>query len=152
MFFKPVFDLMEAIIKLDIDKILRRFVSNKAVQNFILDLNRKEQLFNKGVDSKNRTLGIYSNFTIEDKKSRGVPVPSDFHITLFDTGEFYSTFVVIPAKDFFTIDADPLRGDTDLFKEFGEDILGLTDESLQQLIDFFREFAPIAIRRELGLL
>jgi hypothetical protein len=152
MFFESILNLTDRIAKLDENKLLRNFVSLSAVQTFILDLNRKDQLFNKGVDSQNRALGIYTPFTINSKEERGVPVPSDFHITLFDTGEFYSTFVVIPGKDFFEIDANPIREDSNLFEDFGTDILGLNDENLQKVIDLFKETITLRVREQLRLL
>ena len=152
MAFEAILELTDKIAKLDEGLLLRNFVSIPAVQTFILDLNRQDQLFKKGIDSKNKALGVYSPFTINNKQERGVPVPSDFHITLFDTGEFYSTFVIIPGKDFFEIDANPIREDTNLFEDFGEDIIGLNDESLQILIDFFKETIQLRVREQLGLL
>ena len=152
MAFEAILQLTDRIAKLDEGLLLRNFVSIPAVQTFILDLNRRDQLFNKGIDSKNRALGVYTPFTINSKQERGVPLPSDFHITLFDTGQFYSTFVIIPGKDFFEIDANPIREDTNLFDDFGEDIIGLNDENLQVLIDFFKETIQLRVREQLGLL
>jgi len=152
MAFEAILQLTDRIAKLDEGLLLRNFVSIPVVQTFILDLNRRDQLFNKGIDSKNRALGVYTPFTINSKQERGVPLPSDFHITLFDTGEFYSTFVIIPGKDFFEIDANPIREDTNLFDDFGEDIIGLNDENLQVLIDFFKETIQLRVREQLGLL
>jgi len=152
MAFEAIRKLTDRVVKLDEGIILNRFVELPIVQKFILDLNRVDQLFNKGVDSKNRALGVYTPFTINSKQERGVPVPSDFHITLFDTGQFYSTFVIIPGKDFFEIDANPIREDANLFEDFGEDILGLNDENLQILIDFFKETVVLRVKEQLRLL
>ena len=152
MAFEAIRKLTDRVAKLDEGIILNRFVELPIVQKFILDLNRVDQLFNKGVDSKNRALGVYTPFTINSKNERGVPVPSDFHITLFDTGQFYSTFVIIPGKDFFEIDAKPIREDSNLFEDFGEDILGLNDENLQILIDFFKETVVLRVKEQLRLL
>ena len=152
MAFEAIRQLTDRVAKLDEGIILNRFVELPIVQKFILDLNRVDQLFNKGIDSKNRALGVYTPFTINSKNERGVPVPSDFHITLFDTGEFYSTFVIIPGKDFFEIDANPIREDANLFEDFGEDILGLNDENLQILIDFFKETVVLRVKEQLRLL
>jgi hypothetical protein len=152
MAFEAIRQLTDRVAKLDEGIILNRFVELPIVQKFILDLNRVDQLFNKGVDSKNRALGVYTPFTINSKQERGVPVPSDFHITLFDTGQFYSTFVIIPGKDFFEIDANPIREDANLFEDFGEDILGLNDENLQILIDFFKETVVLRVKEQLRLL
>ena len=152
MAFEAIRKLTDRVAKLDEGIILNRFVELPIVQKFILDLNRVDQLFNKGVDSKDRALGVYTPFTINSKNERGVPVPSDFHITLFDTGQFYSTFVIIPGKDFFEIDANPIREDSNLFEDFGEDILGLNDENLQILIDFFKETVVLRVKEQLRLL
>ena len=152
MAFEAIRKLTNRVAKLDEGIILNRFVELPIVQKFILDLNRVDQLFNKGIDSKNRALGVYTPFTINSKNERGVPVPSDFHITLFDTGQFYSTFVIIPGKDFFEIDANPIREDSNLFEDFGENILGLNDENLQILIDFFKETVVLRVKEQLGLL
>jgi hypothetical protein len=152
MAFEAIRQLTDRVAKLDEGIILNRFVELPIVQKFILDLNRVDQLFNKGIDSKNRALGVYTPFTINSKNERGVPVPSDFHITLFDTGQFYSTFVIIPGKDFFEIDANPIREDSNLFEDFGEDILGLNDENLQILIDFFKETVVLRVKEQLRLL
>ncbi len=152
MAFEAILQLTDSIANLDEGLLLRNFVSIPSVQTFILDLNRRDQLFNKGIDSKNRALGVYTPFTINSKQERGVPLPSDFHITLFDTGEFYSTFVIIPGKDFFEIDANPIKEGDNLFDDFGEDIIGLNDENLQVLIDFFKETIQLRVRDQLGLL
>ena len=152
MAFEAIRKLTNRVAKLDEGIILNRFVELPIVQKFILDLNRVDQLFDKGIDSKNRALGVYTPFTINSKNERGVPVPSDFHITLFDTGQFYSTFVIIPGKDFFEIDANPIREDSNLFEDFGEDILGLNDENLQILIDFFKETVVLRVKEQLRLL
>lgn len=152
MAFEAILQLTDKIAKLNEGVILNKFVSIPAVQKFILDLNRQDQLFKKGVDSKDRALGVYTPFTINSKQERGVPVPSDYHITLYDTGEFYSTFVIIPGKDFFEIDANPIREDSNLFDDFGEDILGLNDESLQKVIDLLKETISLRVREQLGLL
>ena len=152
MAFEAIRKLTNRVAKLDEGIILNRFVELPIVQKFILDLNRVDQLFDKGIDSKNRALGVYTPFTINSKNERGVPVPSDFHITLFDTGQFYSTFVIIPGKDFFEIDANPIREDSNLFEDFGEDIIGLNDENLQILIDFFKETVVLRVKEQLRLL
>ena len=150
--FEAIKSLTKKVAELDEGVILNKLIANAEVRKFILNLNTNDQLFNKGIDSQNRSLGIYTPFTVNDKQQRGVPVPSDFHITLFDTGQFYSTFVIIPGKDFFEIDANPIREDTNLFEQYGEEIVGLNDENLQKVIDLFRETISLRVREQLGLL
>lgn len=123
-------------IKLDINKILSDIYKRPDVQEFILNLNRIDQLFDKGIDSTGESLGEYSANTIEGtpnyegKKSKGQPYD---RITLKDEGLFYDSFLFVIGADYFGIDADQIRGDTNLFDDFGKDILGLTEESLEKL-------------------
>ena len=52
-------------------------------------------------------------------------------------------------KDSFEIIADTNKGDTDLLQEWGRDILGLTDENLQRLIDKIRTELREVIRQKI---
>ena len=79
---------------------------------------------------------------LKSKKEKGLPYD---RITLFDTGDFYDTFKVIPFLGGFEIDANPIKENTNLFDEFGEDILGLTEESREILVQYYTD----VIRREL---
>ena len=72
MAFGAIRKLTDRVAKLDEGIILNRFVELPIVQKFILDLNRVDQLFNKGVDSKNRALGVYTQFTINSKDRKSV--------------------------------------------------------------------------------
>jgi hypothetical protein len=69
-----------------------------------------------------------------EKRKKGQPTD---RVTLKDTGDFYSSFQVLPFKGGFIIDADPIKEDTNLFDRYGEDILGLNDENLQLIIKFY---------------
>ncbi len=126
-------------IKLDINEILREIYRLPEVQEFILNLNKIDQLYDKGIDSTGASLGEYSANTIEGtnnfegKRSKGQPTD---RITLKDKGIFYDSFLFVIGADYFSIEADPIRGDTNLFDDFGEDILGLTEESLQKLREY----------------
>ncbi|MBV1929795.1 MAG: hypothetical protein KUG81_09840 [Gammaproteobacteria bacterium] len=126
---------------LDINSIIRSIVSQQEVKDFIIDLNTNKQLFGEGENS----LGIrleevrgkdYSPFTIQEKIQDGLPFD---RVTLFQTGDFYSTFVVVVNANSLSIEANPLKDDTNLFTEWGEDIVGLQDENLQLVIDLLRD-------------
>ena len=58
MAFEAIKQLTNRVAKLDEGIILNRFVELPIVQKFILDLNRVDQLFDKGIDSKNRALTV----------------------------------------------------------------------------------------------
>jgi len=127
-----------------IDKILDNAVNlnpekvwvltfDEEVKQEIIRLNTRDQMFDKGVDSLNRSLGVYSARSVQEfGKRKG-------RIQLFDEGSFYASFIVRVDRGGITISADTIKtGDdgvtTDLAVRYGIDILGLTDESQHTLI------------------
>jgi hypothetical protein len=99
-------------------------------------LNTEEQLFEKGIDALGASLGEYSDFTKAVKKANGQRLD---HITLEDTGEFYKSFAIKVQNGGFLIIADGQKEDTNLFDRYGKEVLGLTDENLQIVIDAIKE-------------
>lgn len=125
-----IYTLAQRIATMDEGLIFEIVFSNPLIKNEIIRLNTEEQLFNKGIDSEGVSLGTYSPFTVEQKKKKGEPTD---RITLKDTGDFYKSFRVSVNRVSITIDADPIKDDNNLFDDFGEEILGLTDESKKKL-------------------
>jgi len=130
------------VINLDQDAIISNILRDAEFQRFIIDLNTEEQLFEKGIDSLGASLGDYAATTIEGtssfegKKDKGQRFD---HITLKDTGEFYKSFAIKVQNGGFLITADPNKDDTNLFDDFGKEVVGLTDENLQIVIDAIKE-------------
>ena len=111
-----------------------KVLQDQKFKEWILNLVRQDQLFKEGVDEDNEVIGYYSEWTemMNPKKVAGT------HYTLFDTGEFYQSFELIVGKDYFEINADPLKTNedgetTNLFYKYSTAILGLTDESKDKL-------------------
>lgn len=131
-------NLLKRAKKLNLNKILNRILKDKAVQKFILDLNKIDQLYNSGIDSEGSELGEYSDFTKMIKRMKGQRFD---HITLNDTGDFYGSFKIVLYDKEFEINANTIKEEdgmvTDLMS-YGE-ILGLTDENLIKLIDVLKE-------------
>lgn len=137
--------LIQQQAKLDTDQIWLRIVDTDEIKDFIVELNTESQLFEKGIDSNGVTLkeiggnestpSGYSPVTIEIKRRKGGKGGKISNITLYDEGDYYESHIVTVTTSGFEIDADPIKEDTNLFVEWGEDIVGLTDESLQKLID-----------------
>jgi len=134
-----------------VDATVNRILSRKDVRQFIISMNTNEQLFDDGINS----LGVkledvrgdgYTDLTISIKESKGQPTD---RVTLKDTGAFYESFRIKLNKDSFEIIADTNKGDTDLLQEWGRDILGLTDENLQRLIDKIRTELREVIRQKI---
>ena len=132
-----MFDLMqtkigELLLKargLSFSDIWRIVFSDQQFKTQILDWIRWEQLYNQGVDELGQIIGTYSEYTamLNPSKAFGTPY------TLHDTGAFYDSMVITVLENAIEIDADPMKTDefgqtTDLFSEYGEEIIGLTDE------------------------
>jgi hypothetical protein len=119
---------------LDASKILIRVIFIDEIRVFILDLNRINQLYDKGEDIKGDVIGEYSGFTEEITKGRK---KAGTHYTLYDTGDFYKSFDVnVYSDDSFTIEADSIKEDgTDLARKFGNGILGLSSDSKNKLVN-----------------
>ena len=123
--FKTVNTLLNAAINLN-EGDAWLFAVDNGVKTQIIKLNTIDQLFDKGIDSLNKTLGKYSNVTIGIKKSKGQKTSN---ITLKDTGDFYKTFRVDVTKTEIKIFANPLKDQDNLFDKYGANIVGLTEEN-----------------------
>ena len=153
MFFQPLRNLANTIIDSNVNKIINLLIEKRDFTELIIELNTDKQLYEEGIDSLGVSLGNYAATTIEGtanfegRKSKGLRFD---HITLFDTGQFYKSFEVIIRNEndaFFFIDADPMRDDTNLFDEWGADIVGLTDKSKEILGDKLKVELQKEVRR-----
>ena len=97
-------------------------------REWVLDLIREKQLFEKGEDKDGNIIGLYSEYTemLNPDKIAGT------HYTLKDTGEFFKSFLIDDwlSGDFVSINANPDKGDDDLFEKYGEAITGINQENL----------------------
>lgn len=101
---------------------------NAEFREWVLDLIRINQLFDKGEDKDGNIIGVYSEYTemLNPDKIAGT------HYTLKDTGYFFGSLFI---DDWFsgervTIDGDGKKDDDDLFEKFGEGIIGINQENL----------------------
>jgi len=154
--------LAKGVLNLNANLIIQQIILNNKFQEFILDLNRREQLF-EGLNSLGVELDSYSEFTESElnaegenrfqykgkKKSKLAGEP----VFLFDSGDFYESFTLEVNTDSLIFDADPIKDDgTNLFNEYGSDILGLTEESTEILVLLLREKAVPIIQNEISRL
>ena len=129
-------NLFGNIAKLDSDKLFKKVLTNdKGLQQDILDLNRIDQLYDKGIRADETSLGRYSKLTKEIKISKDQV--SD-HVTLKDTGEFYGSFRIKAEATDVIITADTIKPDVDLAEKYGDNILGLTQESKARMIGWLK--------------
>jgi len=116
--------------KLDKDKAFD-FAFDSDMQELLIELNQS-QLYDLGQDSEGASLGSYSPYTIKIKQLKGQPTN---RITLYDTGEFYKSFKAYYEDGSIVIDADAEKDDTNLFDQFGVDILGLDDSNMSIFVN-----------------
>lgn len=128
--------------------IWRAVFRDEQFQTEILDWVRWEQLFADGVDELGEIIGTYSSYTamLNPEKAVGTPY------TLYDTGAFYASMVMTVLDNAIEIDADGNKVDefgqtTDLFTEYGDGIIGLTDENKTRLANELVERFQIEAKR-----
>lgn len=124
-------------------KIFKLVLDNRFIKELITHLNTDEQLGKERVDSLGAHLGIYSIF---DEKGRGGQ-----NITLNDTGAFWDSWVVDVKENGIIIDANPFKEETNLFSEYGINVLGLTDNNLQIFINEARKLYIQYYRKNLPI-
>lgn len=149
--------LVKTKTRLTYEKLLSYVWHDKQVQDKIIELNTIGQLFNKSIDSlgdglidqstgekggkyKGRTQAIAEREGIYNKIA-GQPYNFDW------SGYFFQSFSILVSGVNAEILADPIKIQKgqriDLFEKYGEDIVGLTEFSKQEL----REVIRIPIQR-----
>lgn len=103
----------------------------------IIDFNVEDQLYEQGIGSRGKSIGAYQPYTIERKEIKsalGVGDGKISNVTLRDAGDFHSSFdVEFRDTEFEIIARDPKTAK--LQQNWGEDILGLTEQNLQKVKD-----------------
>lgn len=116
------------------------------MKNFMIELIRKDQLTDRGVDGDNDVIGYYSLTTsfIDPIKKFNT------HYTLDDEGNFYKSIFIQVLRDRVFADAN-----SNSFKEmqdqdwYNERILDWTDENIQKIKEEIKPKYIKAIRRVL---
>ena len=141
--------LANNIINLDLDRIVNIILSDRDVQDFIINLNTEGQLF-KGIDSLGVSLdsigGDYAASTKARKGRKGQPTD---RVTLKDSGDFYKTFDIDVFAKGFTIEADTIKSGQDLEGRWGDKLVGLTKENKILLVQKLKRLISNAILRKI---
>ena len=135
--FEAIRQVAKRARELNIDLIMRSiFEQEPDFEDLVIELNTTNQLF-EGIDANGVTLssigGGYAPVTIAIKQTNNQPFN---RVTLKDTGAFYESFSVRYEMGGVVIDADTIKDGDDLRERWGNDILGLTNESIEKLIFF----------------
>lgn len=120
--------------------VIRSFRKNKdaivighirELEDLVLFMNQS-QMEKSGIDSEGNEINPgYTEFTIKIKMEKGQPFDK---VTLKDTGDFHNSLYIRYAKGEFEIMSDDPKADK-LMEKYGEEILGLINENLQDIID-----------------
>jgi len=127
-----VSDFLINVKKIDVKSLIKAVVRENEVQ--IINLNREDQIFKKGIDSKGRSLFHYEQATqgfYDDNPptdNRGENKGTDKRYNLFWTGDSYYSFYAYVKGDKLYITTSP-RGRKLLMMHGGKEIFGLTNQN-----------------------
>ena len=122
--FKNVIDNFDAIV---FDVIVKQ-------ENYILDLVRDEQLYQGLKADGSQIRPAYTPTTKAIKRAKGQPTD---RVTWRDTGKLYKSLQLKTGMNEFEIEAlDSKIGK--LTRKYGNDVLGLTDDSIAEITNFIR--------------
>lgn len=151
MAYEEIIKLSKDLITLS-ETIFQTILLDPKTEEFILNLIRQDQLFDQGINSLGVKLdtigGDYSNATIEGtsnfsgKKELGLPFD---RITLFNTGDFYESFEINASKEQALFDANYIKDGVDLRERWGRNIVDLTEQNRQKVINVFEELTIKAV-------
>lgn len=113
-------------------------------EQIIINLNRQDQLYNKGITSTSKDISSYrpyKSLTIKIKQEKGQPTD---RVTLRDRGDFYEGFYVRYFEGGFLINSTDDKTQ-ELKDKYGQDIFGLTNENISNLLH--TEIIPILIKQ-----
>lgn len=146
---------MEALIRLinNVNELTPRELFNSIFRErpnlikYIISLNLYNQLFDQGIDSEGKQIGFYSQNT----ESRNPNKPAGSPYTLHDTGEFYESVRAVLHDGEIELRSDELKNDGYMVEIYGEDILGLTEESQELLVNAIKDENIAEILRDMVL-
>jgi len=134
---EALFKLADNIRKLSIGELFVLTFSDQETENYVLFLNRELQL-RMGILADGSLLPFYSEISQEHY---GKP---NKRWTLYDTGYFYKSFDLSGvSEDHFLIEADGVKPNRDWTKYRGGNVLGLTDENKELLV---QEIQPLMVK------
>lgn len=121
----------DRLVTLDLTDLLRQVLNLPEIGEFIIELNTQGQLFRRGVNNKNETVqDEYSQSYQKIRQRAGLPTRP---VSLFFTGDFYDTFETEVTKKALSVVADD--EDKHIFSRYGTEVIGLTEQNLQKLVD-----------------
>jgi len=136
--FGAIFDLIDKVKSLDVNKIAVFCYYDKDIQRLILRANRIEQLA-EGLNTEGEIIGYYKSGSVFESDSKtytfeniSVQKIEGEPYNFIDSGAFMRSFEMVVYPDGFSIIADTDKGEDDLAIKY-KNLLGLTDDNKEQL-------------------
>jgi len=130
-------ELAKAVKFLDENKIYINAVDDsvlKEIDRIITD----DQMYEKGEDGDGNEIGgcVYADLTILYKRASGQRYD---HFTLRDSGAFHKSVTSRMQGTTIETDADPRKGNDNLFENYGENVIKLGDQGKEKVIGIVRQ-------------
>ena len=139
MKFGRLSDLVKNAKALSLDRAFRYSFSDKAITDYVIELNTDEQLFNNSTNNRGEIMDFYSEKT--EELTRGESFGGKQKLAgepwfFYDTGDFFKSFYISVGKDSITIIATDAEKMQHLFADIEavDMLIGLTDESIKALL------------------
>ena len=123
---------------MSVNSLAQQVFKDKGIQEFIISLNRDGQLFLRGEGVNGEVVGYYSFVTSLINPKKKFNTPYNFK----DTGEMFSSFRMRVLDDGFIIDADAEKLVNSDIIDSENEILGLTENSINELV---KEITPLLV-------
>jgi len=144
-------NLFSNVKKLDSDKLLKKVLSNTSLEQDIIDLNREDQLYERGVTVDGLSLGEYSPATIHGTSNFKGKIEKGQrydHITLNDTGATYESEKFVNNNDGFLLTINTNLHGIDLEEKFGK-IVGLDEKNKSVVREWIKDPLLSLVRSEI---
>ena len=143
----PLGDMFRRARTINADQLFIEIMSQEDTQEFVVKLNTDQlrfQFINRDGVLLSQIGGEYADSTVKNGRKLG-----KFKVDLYDSGEYHESFrVENVSAGGFEIKSDPNKGEgTILLDEWGEEIEGLTFESMDKLAEFLVVMCQNKIRK-----
>lgn len=116
------------------NKVFKLVLDNKTIKDLVKFLNTRKQLGEEHVDSLGNEL--FNQLTQRTFYADSDPLGRGGQpYELRRTGDFWDSFTIAVGSGQIVIVSNPFKRNANLFEVYGPDIEGLTDDSLQDLIN-----------------
>lgn len=112
-------------------ELMRRLITE--FDYIIIDMNVQDQLYERGITSTGQSIASYAPYSPVTRMFKTMKMQPVDRVTLRDTGAFHKSFTVEATEFDFRIVPKDIKTEM-LQRSYGDDIIGLTEENLNELM------------------